>query len=228
MRLLHLTGLVLLLLMVCSVSAVPVTSAVTNIGNNNFTLSCTGATGDVYFKYGTDSSRLNYWTMNVTSVAGAATSNEYSSPIQPSTPYYVTACDASGCDVTPVSFTTLAISPVPTTTLGLAVTNMTKNRFNMMYLPANVMIPYGWLFPSDLQQSGYTIVFGTLLFFVYVGLWLRSRSVAPVAVIGLLTSFAFLYANQGLNLGIPVEFVAMSQALLYASLAGLLLALLKK
>lgn len=220
--------MLLSLLLIGIVSAVPNTIDATNINNNNFTLSCSGAVGDTYFKYGTDINKLGIWTVMNTPAGGNVASVETGSPIQPLTTYYFVACDSTGCDSSPHIFSTPALTPLPTSTLGSAMTNMTRSRFNMLYLPANIIIPYGWLFPADQQTSAFTVVVGMIFMFIYIGLWLRTRSVATGVVIGLITSSFILFTNQGLNLGIPVEFQAIAQALLYASLGGILLAFLKK
>lgn len=220
--------LVGVLLLVSLATAVPTTSPATAIGNNNFTLSCSGASGDTYFKWGTSQDQLRVWTGNVTPDAGSATYNEYGAPIMPSQTYYAVCCDTTGCDDTPVSFSTTAYTPLPVSTLGAAIDNMTSSKFNLLYMPYHIATPYAWLFPADERQMGLTVVFGTLFFFVYVGLWLRTRSVATGVVMGLLTSSFVLFANEGLMLGIPAEFQSMAQALLYASLAGVFLAFLKK
>lgn len=212
------------------VGALPTTTAATNIGNNNFTLNCNGAVGDTYFKYGTNTAFLNIWTTTVTPAGGVASTTEIGAPITPSTKYYTSACDTTGCDINTVTFTTLAVVLLPNTTMGSSMTNMTKSRFNLLYLPQNIIGPYGWLFPNDAQSQSTAaqIIFGLLFFFIYVGLWLRTRSVATGVIIGLLTSSFILFSNQGLNLGIPVEFIGIAQGLLYASLAGIILAWLKK
>ena len=217
-----------LFLMVSSVSAIPTTGAATSIGNNNFTLNCAGASGDTFAKWGTHPVNFKVWTENVSPSGGAASINAYGSPIMPSTTYYATCCDSSGCDSTPVSFATAAYTPLPVSTLGSAIDNMTRSRFNILYIPEHILTPYAWLFPEDERVMGLTVIFGIMFFFVYVGLWLRTRSVATGIVIGLLTASFVLFANEGLGLGIPVEFQAIAQALLYASLAGVFLAFLKK
>jgi hypothetical protein len=222
--------IIVLLAFVGVVGAIPSTLAVTNITNNGFVVGCTGAVNSTHFQYGTTPAHLNIWTSYSDPSGGSVTSTEYGSPIMPSTHYYITACDSTGCDATPEEFTTTALVPLPTSTLGNAISNMTKSRFNLLYLPANIAIPYGWLFPSDAssQSTALMIVFGMMFFFIYVGLWLRTRSVATGVIIGLLTSSFILFADQGLNMGIPPEFAAIAQGLLYASLAGILLAWLKK
>lgn len=217
----------LVMLLVGTCYAVPNTLAATNVNNNNFTLNSNGYSGEVFFKYGTNPDYQNIYTQNTSS--GIIT--EQGSPIQPSTHYYVSACDQTGCDSTGVELTTLAITPIPQTTFGTAITNMTKSKFNILYITYNIVTPYTWLSPSSDTETTtmfLTIIFGMMFFFIYVGLWLRTRSVATPVVIGLLTSSFILFTNQGLNLGIPVEFQSIAQALLYASLGGILLTFMKK
>lgn len=220
--------LILLAGLVAAVGAVPNTGAATLVGNNNFTLTCAGAVGNTWFEYGTQENALNIWTQEKAPTGGVLTTTEYGSPIQPSTHYYYVACDGTGCDATAHSFDTTALVPIPTSTLGTAVQNMTESRFNLLYMPGNLVIPYQWLFPDDTKAMSITIIFGMIMMFIYIGLWLRTRSVATGVVMGLLTSSFILFTNQGLNLGIPVEFAAIAQGLLYASMAGVLLAFLKK
>lgn len=224
----YLISIILLsLILISMVSAVPNTLATTMIGNNNFTLNADGGVGDTYFRYGTVLGNYVIQTIDVNTAVGYTTT-EVGSPIQPSTTYYVVACDSTGCDTTPDTFTTEAMVPMPVSTLGTATTNMTETRFNILYMPANLVVPYSWLFPDDTKQMSLTIVFGMFFFFIYIGLWLRTRSVATGVILGLVTSSFILFTDSGLNLGIPEEFKAIAQALLYASMAGILLAWLKK
>lgn len=217
-----------IMVIVSSVTALPTMLPATDVGNNNFTLSCSGAVGTTFFKWGTQSDNQVVWTVNVTPDAGTATTTEYGSPINPMSTYYAKCCDSTGCSVDPITFNTTAGVPIPTSTLGITLDNMTASRFNLLYLPYHLVTPYAWLFPSDERQMGLTLVFGVMFFFVYLGLWLRARSVATGVVMGLLTSSFVLFANEGMMLGIPVEFQSMAQALLYASLAGVFLVFLKK
>ena len=210
---------------VVSVSAVPTTGAATDVTNNGATLHMAGSAGDSWFQYGTDPNYLNFWS-NIDTAATAIVL--LGGPIYPSTTYYYVACDSTGCDTNVQSFTTLALTPMPVSTLGTAVKNMTRSNFNMLNMPQNIVVPYSWLFPADTAQMSLTIVFGMIMMFIYIGMWLRTRSVASGVVIGILTSSFILFSNQGLNLGIPVEFASIAQGLLYASLAAILLTFLKK
>jgi hypothetical protein len=216
---------VALALLVTTVCAVPTTQAATLIGNNNVTLNCAGAVGDTWFQYGTDPTILNYWS-NIETAASSITVT--GGPIYPSTTYYFQAWDSTGGAANVLSFTTAAITPLPTSTLGSAITNMTRSNFNLLAMPANLVVPYGWLFPADTAEMSLTIVFGMLMMFIYIGMWLRTRSVATGVIMGILTSSFILFTNQGLNLGIPTEFANIAQGILYASLAAILLTFLKK
>lgn len=214
--------------MVGAVSALPNT-AVSAVGNNNFTLAATGASGDVFFKYGTNSAQQLVYTWNQSSVAGSATMDVAGAPITPSTTFYAVACDNTGCDASPASFTTTAYTPAATPTLlNQAVTNMTRSRFNLFYMGDNILLPYSGVFPSDEQQTARTVLAGMIWFFVFVGLWIRNRVVNITIIMGFLVGGFLLYANAGLMMGIPVEFQGMAQILLYIALAGTFLVFLKK
>jgi hypothetical protein len=209
-------------------SALPTTGNATNVGNNEFTLSATGCDpSGCWFEYGIYSDRLMVWTNTNLPVGGFVNTTESGAPIETSMTYYAAACDTTGCGNV-VSFTTLAFTPLPSWTLGKAVTNMTQSKFNILYIVGDILIPYAWTFPENTTLTGITIVCGLMFFFLFVGLWLRQRGVAGAVIIGLLVAPSIMFTNRGLNLGIPVEFQAIAQALLYASLAGIFLIFLKK
>jgi uncharacterized membrane protein YGL010W len=108
------------------------------------------------------------------------------------------------------------------------VDNITRSKGNILFLATNIWVPYTWLFPANAASTAISIVVGVMLFFVYWGFWRRGRSIIGPVIIGLLTAPLFLYANTGMHLGIPPEFQAIAQALLYASIAGLFLSFLKR
>ena len=213
---------IMVLLLVACVSAIPTTNPVTMIGSNNFTLSAAGcsATG-CWFEYGIIPTNLIIWTEI------GNPKYEFGAPITTSTTYYVAACDDTGCGNI-VSFDTLPPTPLATSTLGYAVNNMTRSKFNILFLVTDIFIPYTWLFPTEYATTGIVIVCGMLFFFIYVGFWTRQRGVAGPVIIGLLTASTIMFSNSGLNLGIPLEFQTVAQALLYASMAGIFLIFLKK
>ena len=57
---------------------------------------------------------------------------------------------------------------------------------------------------------------------------MKTRYVAVPVLVGLIAAPYLLYSNQGLGLGIPMEFQAIAQGLTYACVAGILLLILKK
>jgi len=218
----HLLFILMVFLLVGFTSAIPTTNPATMIGNNNFTLSAVGCSpSGCWFQYGIIPTNLMVWTIIENP------HREFGAPITTSTTYYAAACDETGCGNV-VSFTTLPPTPLAVSTLGYAVTNMTQSKFNILFLVIDIFIPYAWLFPANLATTGIVIVCGMLFFFIYVGFWTRQRGVAGPVIIGLLTASTIMFSNRGLNLGIPVEFQAIAQALLYASMAGIFLIFLKK
>jgi hypothetical protein len=218
--------LVAFIAIVTIAAAAPAGTAVSLIGNNNATFSATTGESIAWFEYGMSDTTLNVWTPNQTA-GGAYTWTEIGSPLTSSTSYYVAGCDNTGCD-TPVPFTMGAATPLPTTTFGLMITNATKNKFNLLMMAGNIMLPYAWLFPANAYGLAISIVAALVLFALYYGLAVRTRGVAIPVIMGVIGAPYLLYANQGMNLGIPVEFQAVAQGIFYASLAGVIMVILKK
>ena len=216
----------LILLWIGVASAVPAGTAVSAVGNNNATFSAISVLDHAWFEYGMTPSTLVVWTDNV-SAGGAYTWTEYGSPLSSGFTYYVAGCDDSGCD-SPVSFTLLDATPLPTTTYGLLYTNATQSKFNILMMVANIAGPYAWLFPATNKALAITIVSGIVFFGIFFGLAFRTRYAAVPVLVGLISAPYLLYQNQGLGLGIPPEFQAIAQGLTYACVAGILLLILKK
>lgn len=220
--------LVGVLFLVSLVAAVPTTGAATAIGNNNFTISCSGASGDTYFMWGPNPAQQIFKSLNSTAVAGAITVTVEGFPILPSHDYYAIACDDTGCDATPVSFTTAAYTQIPVPTLGYVVRNMTSSRFNLLYAPTWIMAPYIWNLPLSEQQMGTTIVFGILLSLIWIGVWIRTRNVLAGVIMGFMSGGVIMYQSVGLMLGIPPEFALIAESLMTVALAGVFVLYAKK
>lgn len=218
----------LLILIPCIVTAIPAGTAVSDVGNNNATFTANGfdAAGG-WFQYGMTPTTLNVWTIEQAG-GGAITWTEYGSPLTSSETYYVSGCDITGCDPSPAVFTMLDATPLPDTTFGFLITNATENRFNLLKILPNLMLPYAWLFPQNAVALGISITVALILFAVYYGLAVRTRGVAIPVIMGVIGAPYLLYANQGMNLGIPVEFQGIAQGIFYASLAGIILVILRK
>ncbi|MCK9591401.1 MAG: hypothetical protein M0Q91_05260 [Methanoregula sp.] len=212
----------------CIVGAVPSGTAVSAVGNNNVTFTADNfdAAGG-WFQYGMAPTTLNVWTITQAG-GGSITWTEYGSPLTSGETYYVSGCDVTGCDPIPAEFSMQNATPLPATTFGYLITNATENRFNVIKFLPNIMLPYAWLFPQSAIPLGISITVALVLFAVYYGLAVRTRGVAVPVIMGVIGAPYLLYQNQGMNLGIPVEFQAIAQGIFYASLAGIILVILRK
>ena len=223
-----LIALVLLVLLIFPAMAAPTTGAVTAVGNNNATFQATGVAGTAgWVMWGQYTGKLYLKAGNVTPAGGAISKTVWDFPIMGSTTYYVKACDSTGCG-SEVSFTTAAVTPLPTSTLGRPFTNMTETHFDIAFMPYNVAYPYTAPFQPDLESLGFGMLTGLLLFGIFFGLWFRGRNVFIPAMTGLILSGLFMYSDSGFNLGVPPEYLAIAQGAFCACVAGFIMSLIKK
>jgi hypothetical protein len=215
-----------LLIMISLVAGVPSGSSVSLVGNNNATFTANSGAATAWFEYGLSPNTLVVWTPEQ-AAGGAYTYTELGSPLTSSRTYYVAGCDATGCD-SPATFTMLDATPLPVTTYGLMITNATKNKFNLLMFTVNLPLPLAWLFPQTAFPFAISVCTALVLFAIYYGFAVRTRGVAIPIIMGVLGAPYLLYQNQGLNLGIPVEFQGVAQGIFYASLAGIVLVILRK
>lgn len=218
----HIILLLIVALFVVPAYAAPTTGAATLVGSNNATVAMTGASTTCWFEWGTISGSLVWDTINQTPSGGACSYRIHGSPLLGSTVFYYRACDVTGCGAEG-SFTTAAVTPLPTTTYGATFDNITESGFDVTYIGSSVMAPYLWLVPGF-----EAFVFGLIFASIYLGIWIRSRDVTIPAIAGILCGGFIFFADRGLMLGIPGEFASIGQGLLYAALAGLALAVIKK
>ena len=219
--------LVLIVLMLAGVAtATPSGTTATLVGNNNATFSASSANPIAWFEYGMTDTTLVVWTPNQTA-GGAYTWTETGSPLSSGETYYVAGCDDDGCD-SPVSFTVLDATPLPTTTYGILFTNATESRFNILNMIVHIPAAYTWLFPATNSTLAISIMAGLVFFGIFFGLAMRTRYVAVPIILGLISAPYLLYQNQGLHLGLPIEFQGIAQGLTYACVAGVLMLILKK
>ena len=225
----YIPGIILLFLILPGiVTAIPSGTSVSAVSNQNATFSASGFdSAGGWFEYGMSPATLNVWTISQAG-GGSLTWTETGSPLTSGETYYVSGCDSTGCDPNPVAFTLLDATPLPTTTFGYLITNATENKFNLLKVIPNIMLPYAWLFPQSAIPLGISITVALVLFAVYYGLAVRTRGVAIPVIMGVIGAPYLLYQNQGMNLGIPVEFQAIAQGIFYASLAGVILVILRK
>lgn len=220
---------ILLLAMVAPVLAVPTVSPVTLIGPDNATFSMTGATDPAWFSWGMATDKLYLKTPNGTPSGGALSKVVRGWPLMSARTYYVRACDTTGCSVATVSFTSGTVTPAPTLVgMSTAYENMSDSGFDIGFVAVDIVSPYLWLFPSDTQSTGVMLIAGLLLFGIYLGMTIRQRSTVISAMVGIITMSLFVSANFGLGLGLPPEWVALGQGILYASIAGLVVSIFKR
>jgi hypothetical protein len=221
--------LVLLFLICISAGAAPSGTSVSAVGNNNATFSAGGFdSAGGWFEYGLTPQSMNAWTSTETPNGSSITWTESGSPLTTSTTFYVTACDATGCDPNAVSFTTLAATPFPSTTYGYLLTNASKNKYNPLMFVTNWGMPYVWLWPANAMVFGISVITAIVLFCIFYGAVIRNRGVSVPVSLGIVTAPFLLTASAGMYLGMPVEFQGIAQGCLYACLAGIFLIWLKK
>lgn len=213
----YLLVLLMLSFIVIPISALPTTGAATLVGTNNATLAATGVTTEGWFEWGEVQDSLYWKTSNVTASAGAISYRVHSAPLFGSTTFYYRACDGTGCGTT-LSFTTKSVTPIPTQTLGAMYTNMTENGYDILAIGQHLVDPYVWN-----PEMPLTIIFMLVFSPVFIGVWLRSRTVIVALILGFISGSFILYANAGLNLGFPAEVVSLAQALCYVAFAGAVL-----
>lgn len=209
---------IIMILLVIPVMGVPTTSDAASVTSNSAYLAMTGGTQPMWFEYGQTSGLLSWKTPN----SSIPNYTVYGSPLLGDTTFYFRACDATGCGAEK-SFTTSALTPMTQTTFGASLDNITNSQFDIETMARESISGYFWLTPTFPS-----IVWGLLFFGIYVGLWIRERDLVVPVILGLISGSFILYGDQGLGLGIPVEFRALAQGVSYAALAGVLLTLMKR
>lgn len=223
----HIAAAILLITIMTGIAAaaVPAVPVISLVGNNNATFTSSGG-GTCWFRWGLNDEIPEWKTPNV-SAAGPWTQRVYGSPYLPVRDYYVMACNESGCSVA-ATFTSTAVTPIPQPTYGRTYDNITESGFDISILLTQSMTPLIWVFPGSLASMGIALVSGLILGFYFLGLWLRQRTSKVAVIIGLIFLGFFIMPNSGMGWGMPAEFVAIAQLLVYAIIAGLIMSLLKK
>ena len=215
--------LAVLILTVGIAAAHPTTGAAAGVTSNAATVSMNGAATICWFEWGQLSGNLSWKTPNQTSAGGVSSYKIHGSPLNGNTLFYYRACDTTGCG-SELTFTTAAITPMPTTTYTGIFNNITENGFDPQYIAGNAVAPYFWLIP------GFESIVWFLIFFpMFLGLWLTGRGFTIPVLIGLLAG-GFLLTTQYPLFGmtLPAGFASMSQGIMYASLAGVIMNIIKK
>lgn len=207
------------LLLSCGVWAAPTTQAATAVGNNNITFNAGGSVSyPLWFVWGLQSGHEAWKTPNQSS---GSSYTQTGSPLYSLTTYYFRACDSTGCG-SELSTTTASVTPLPTITLGLAIDNMSVSGFNMLVIAQNSLLPYQWL------GMPIGVIFGWLFIIIFSAIWIRTRSVSVVSILGLISSGCLVVSSVGLQLPIPPELIAVAQMALYLTITACILILIKK
>ena len=119
--------------------------------------------------------------------------------------------------ITPTPF----VSPLPTTTFGKAMDNLTSSHFNIMYFPNNALSPYAWTTMGNLSIPSFLI-----FLFIYLGMWLSHSNLRLASIVGLLFSGAFLFSS-GIGVSMPLEIQPLAFGALIASVAGIVMSMFK-
>jgi hypothetical protein len=213
----------LLALVIPMVSAAPTAGAATAVSAGNFTVPVAGITGtDFWVNYGQYSgdNMLTWGTGNITASGAAQNVDIIGAPIIGESTLYYIACDATGCSAEN-SVVIPSITPLPQTTFGNALRNITQNRFNVQMVGYQIIQGY-------ITPSGWTVFWGLFFFGIMLGTWLRTRSVRLIAILGICISPFIMNPATGLFLGIPLEGQQLASGLLWASLAGVLLSFIRR
>lgn len=218
-------GILFMVLLVTVVTAAPAPPAISAIGSNNATFTSNGA-GIVWFRWGKNPDIPEWKTPNQTAAGGFHTTVR-GSPYLFSTKYYVKACDITGCSAA-VSFVSAATTPIPQSTYGATFVNITETSFDIPTIITNLGKPMTWLLPHGALNGGISVVTSLIVGFYFFGLWIRTRNIRIPTILGIITATMFLSANTGFGWGMPDEFSAIAQGLLYASITGLIMSFIKK
>lgn len=218
------TFIVLLLLMVLAVTtatALPTTAAVTGITNEQVTFNANGgAAGAAWFEWGSrDGGSYPWRTWNETIGGGAYSDNQWGPPMRCGATYYVRACDTTGCDANDVSFTTSACAGMNATNFGSGMKVVKETGFN-------ITATMGVLFKPWENQITAPVMWGLLFFFIFAGIWMRGKDITIPMFLAIISGGAIWLGTSAL--GVPPEFAAIGQGLMYAGIAGVVFAWFSK
>lgn len=212
----------ILILLFCGIaSATPITGAATDITSNGFNVSVTGVTGtDCWVIWGDGAGLENWATANATATAGSASIQVIGAPIYGSEKVYYIACDPTGCGNEQTT-TIATVTPVPQTTYGILMKNITNSRFDPKVIISSLGSGYT-------ANAPFVVIIGIALFFYMIGQWMRTRSVRLIAIVGVLLAPFVMLGSNGLYLGIPSVGVMLAKGLLAAALAGVLFSFMRR
>lgn len=210
-------AIVILAVLIVPALALPTTQAPTDVGCRTVTFHGTSAGGGIgWFNYGIYTGGPYQWkTVNFTIPIGAYAYTQPGVPLVSDTTFYYVACDTSGCTLPAgqQTFTTAPITLMVQSTYGVPFQNISESNFNISVIAGESVKPFTWVFPP-------AVFYGTFLFFVFTGMWLRNRDMTIPTIVGFLASGVILYGSA-LAPGIPPEMSNVATGIAYASLAGI-------
>ena len=210
-----LAAFILLVGLIAIAGAVPTVSTASDVTSNGFNVSLSGVTGtDCWVMWGGIPGGENWVTPNSSASGGAANIQIIGSPIFGGELIYYYGCDPTGCG-NEQSVTIATITPNPTTTWGVPLRNITRNRFAINTIVSGLQSPYT-------QVAPFAIVTGFGLLMFGVGIWFRTKSVRMFAILTLLIAPFVLSGGQGLYLGVIFNGIFMVEMLFAAMLSGIL------
>ena len=199
-------------------AAIPTTGAATAIASNNFTVAVGGASGDAFVVFGGSSGVYNFASSNYTVSGGVASVTVWGAPLLGGTTYYYVACDSTGCASDEKTVTLPQVTPIPTTTFGVYYDTIASHHFAIDDIAPNILPGYTATGVSS------TVVWGIMFVMIFIGFWLRTKSVRLTFIVGILMAVMFITPSTGLYLGVPLSFQVVAQCLIAAALAGIVFA----
>ena len=209
--------------LITSVSGAPVTGVATKVSAGNFTVPVVGIAGtDVWVNFGLVSGTdMQTWgTGNITVTGAAMNVDIIGAPLIGGQTFYYVACDGTGCG-NERSVVLPAVTPLPQTTFGNTLKNITQTRFAPLNLGYQVI--QGYITPTS-----WSVFWGLFFFAIMIGFWLRTRSVRLIAILGIIIAPFIMNPTVGLYLGIPLEGQQLAQGLLWAGIAGMFLSFIRR
>lgn len=218
--------MLMLVVLACGVSAVPVTSPVApgDISNRQVVFHATGGVSPCWFQWGVGTNR--YWTTPNQTVTGDFSDIQFSSPMLTGDTYTVVACDSTGCDLSSESFTVPRAGALNSTNYGSLVIGIMRGGFNITSTSESIITPYG-KYMSGLSPTVTTgaasIVWGIFFFIIFAGYWIRGRSILIPAILAIMGGLFFV-SNSILDSPFIVSpiFMSMGLPLLMVGIAGVL------
>lgn len=113
------------------------------------------------------------------------------------------------------------ITPLPVSTYGRALDNLTDSHFNIIYFPGNALSPYAWTTMGNLSIPAFLI-----FLFIYLSMWLSNSNLRLASITGLLLSGAFLFSG-GIGVSMPVVIQPLAFGALLASVVGITMSMFK-